>query len=233
MSEQRLGHYPPKDFFIGFRALAAVSRFLALLEGIGIAICLVALVGLAVFQCVARNVRTEHDLIIGSWHVIHFNRHLGFPASPIWAIGILRHSVFLLGLLGAGFATYTARHIRIDAVTRMATGMRRLILRIITTIAALVLTGFLIKAGFDFLVACQMESGEASMSGQLFTSERGAWVIIFGMCLIEFHFFVQLLLDLGWVLKWKTPPDSWIAEAHGGDFEEDEVAPHDETAAKS
>jgi TRAP-type C4-dicarboxylate transport system permease small subunit len=218
MAERRAGQYAPRDFFILFRGLAAVSRGLAFLEGVGIALCLGSLVLLAVYQCVARNVRTDHELLIGSWRALTYHRRMWFPQAPLWAIGVLRHSVFLLGLLGAGYATYTAQHIRIDAVTRAARPMGRLILRIVTTVAAITLTCFLIKAGFDFLGVTKMEAGEATMSGQLFTSERGAWVIICGMCLIGFHFVVQLLLDAVWVVRWKDPPPDWIAEAsHGGE----------------
>src|SRR5258706_513473 len=103
-------------------------------------------------------------------------------------------------------------------------------LRVITTLAALGIVGALIRAGFGFLAATAME-GDAANSGQIFTSERGTWVIIVGLILIEFHFFVQLLLDGWWVVRWKTPPADWIAEAtHGGEAPDEEVVP--EAASK-
>lgn len=202
--ERRLGHYPPPDFPAPLRGLAAASRALAVAEGVGIGFCLVALIGLATLQFISRNLRMHHQL----W----------FPESPAWTDGVIRHSVFILGFLGAAYATYTARHIRIDAVTRMAKPMGRLCLRIVTTAAALVLLVFLVRAAIDFYHVCLEEEGEASMKGQLFTSSRGALVIIGGLCLIGFHFFVQLVLDSVWVVRWKEPPADWIAEAtHGGE----------------
>ena len=56
-ADDRPGHHLPADFPAPVRALAAVSRALAVLEGAGIAVCLISLVALAVFQFIARNVR--------------------------------------------------------------------------------------------------------------------------------------------------------------------------------
>jgi TRAP-type C4-dicarboxylate transport system permease small subunit len=211
LSDHKLGHHPPPDFPAPLRGLAALSRLLAVVEGIGIGVCLCALIGLAVFQFVSRNLRMEHD-----WP-FHWGRWLWFPGAPDWCDGVIRHSVFLLGFLGAAYATYTARHIRVDAITRMAKPMGRLILRIITTIGAILLIVVLIRAGVEFFHVVAEESGEASMQGQVFTSARGAMVIIGGLALIGFHFFVQLCLDAVWVVRRKEPPADWIAEAHGGD----------------
>ena len=216
MAEHKLGHHPPDDFPAPLRGLAAVSRFFAVLEGIGIGVCLIALIGLATLQFISRNLRMHHQL----W----------FPEAPGWTDGVIRHSVFILGFLGAGYATYTARHIRIDAVTRMARPMGRLVLRVVTTLGALVLLFFLIRAAIDFYHVCLEEEGDASMKGQIFTSSRGAMVIICGFGLIGFHFFVQVALDLVWVVRWKEPPADWIAEAtHGGEgppvTDQDELDP--------
>ncbi|MSP59128.1 MAG: TRAP transporter small permease subunit [Myxococcales bacterium] len=208
--ERKLGHHPPPDFPIALRGIAAVSRLLAVLEGIGIGVCLTSLVALAVYQFAARNLNMHHITFL--------------PPAPDWADGVIRHSVFLLGFLGAAYATYTARHIRIDAVTRMAPPMGRLILRILTTLAALALLYFLVRASLGFYRVCLEEEGEASMKHEIFTSSRGAIVIIAGFCLIAFHFFVQLILDSVWVIRRQPPPADWIAEAtHGGDAAADET----------
>ena len=207
----RLGHYPPANFPGPVRAIAALSRLLALLEGVGIAICLTSLIGLAVFEFISRNLRSHHQL----W----------FPDIPVWTDGVIRHSVFVLGFLGAAYATFTGRHIRIDALTRTVGVRSRLLLRVVTTLAALALLALLERAAFDFYQVCLEEQGEASMQGQLFTSSRGALVIMGGLGLIAFHFFVQVLLDLTFLIKRQTPPPTWIAEAHGGDSFDDPNAP--------
>ena len=206
----RLGHYPPANFPRPVRAIAALSRLLALLEGVGIAVCLTSLVGLAVFEFASRNLRGHHQL----W----------FPDIPVWTDGVIRHSVFVLGFLGAAYATFTGRHIRIDAFTRTVGVRNRLRLRVITTLAAIALLALLERAAFDFYKVCLEEQGEASMQGQLFTSARGALIIMGGLGLIAFHFLVQVLLDLTFLVKSQTPPPTWIAEAHGGDSFDDPAA---------
>lgn len=201
--ETRMGHYPPPDFPAPVRWLAAVSRLLALLEGIGIGSCLLLLIGLATWQFTGRNLRA-HGL---AW----------IPPTPDWIDGLLRHSVFLLGFLGAGYATFTGRHIRIDAITRIVPVGKRLILRVVTTSAALVICYFLVSSSYGFFKVCQEEAGEMSQAGQVFTSARGALVMIAGYGLVGFHFLVQLVLDLAWLISRRKPPAVWVAEASHGE----------------
>jgi hypothetical protein len=99
----------------------------------------------------------------------------------------------------------------------MARPRGRLVLRMLTTLAALGVLYFLIRAGLDFYKVCVEEESEATQKAQIFTSSRGALVIVFGFGLIAFHFVVQLLLDGVFVVRRKEPPPHWIAEAHGGE----------------
>jgi TRAP-type C4-dicarboxylate transport system permease small subunit len=200
MTDPRPGHHVPAEFPAPVRALAAVSRALAVAEGVGIGVCLVSLIGLAVFQLVARNLRLH-----------------GAPwmASPDWIDGVIRHSVFVLGFLGAAYATFTGRHIRIDAITRLVKPRLRMGVRIVTALAALVVCVVVVRAALEFLEVCRQEESEVGNQGQLFTSARGAMVIIGGVALIGFHFFVQLVLDAVYVVTGRPPPPVWISEAHG------------------
>ena len=200
MSTPKLGHYPPADFPAPVRALAAISRGLAVLEGVGIGVCLISLVGLATFQFVSRNIRMRGGL----W----------FPNSPDWIDGVIRHSVFLLGFIGAAYAAFTGRHIRIDAVTRMVKIRARMALRIITTLGALAICSAIVWGSVGFYKVTAEEAGEASSAGQLFTSSRGAMIIIVGLSLVGFHFFVQIIMDAVFLISGKEPPQNWISEAH-------------------
>jgi TRAP-type C4-dicarboxylate transport system permease small subunit len=184
------------------RALAALSRGLAVVEGIGIAACLVALVGLAVVGFVLRNLRLQGF----AW----------VPPPPEWADGALRHSVFVLGFLGAAYATFAARHIRIDAVTRLLAPRARLGARIVSSLACAALAVVLARAGYDFLLVCREEAGEVATQGQIFTSARGALVIIAGFGLLGFHFVVQAVIDAVYLASGREPPAGWIAEAGHG-----------------
>ena len=193
------GHHVPPDFPGPVRGLAAVSRALAVVEGVGIAVCLVSLVGLAVFQFGARNLRL-HGLP-------------AVPAAPAWIDGVIRHAVFVLGFLGAGYATFTGRHIRIDAVTRLLGPRARLTARMLTALAAVVICALVIRAGYEFLLVCREENAEVGNAGQLFTSARGALVIIVGVALVGFHFLVQVAIDAVYAISGRPPPADWIAEA--------------------
>jgi TRAP-type C4-dicarboxylate transport system permease small subunit len=206
-------HHVPGTWPVVIRILAAISRVLAVVEGVGIGACLLAVVWLASWQFVERN------LVM---------RHVWFPHAPDWTDGVIRHSVFMLGFLGGAYATYTGRHIRIDAVTRVVPPKRRMVLRVVTTIAAIFIVTLFVKAAWGFYQVTLEESGEASQAGQLFTPARGALIIVIGYGIIAYHFFIQLVLDLSWLLSGQDPPSEWVAEAAHADMtpvEDAHVAP--------
>lgn len=192
------GQHCPADWPAPLRALTHASRACAAIEGVGIIVCLVAVIALATWQFVERNL-TQH--------------HLPFFHLPAWADGVIRHSVFLLGYLGGAYAAFAGRHIRIDAVTRMVSVRRRLLLRIVTTLAAFAIVTIFTKAAWGVYRINLEENDDPSQAGQLFTSARGAMIIVIGYAVIAFHFLVQIALDLGWLISRKDPPASYIAEA--------------------
>jgi TRAP-type C4-dicarboxylate transport system permease small subunit len=196
-------HHVPPGWPVPIRGLAALSRALAVVEGVGIGACLLAVVGLATWQFVERNLTM---------------RHIPFFRVPGWTDGVIRHSVFLLGFLGGAYATYTGRHIRIDAVTRAIPPRRRMALRVVTTLAALFIVGLFVKSAWGFYGVTLEESGEASQAGQLFTPARGAMIIVLGYAVVAFHFLVQVVLDLCWLISGQDPPSEWVAEASHADL---------------
>ena len=203
-------HHVPSTWPAPVRGIAALSRLFAVLEGVGIGACLLAVVGLATWQFIERNLT---------------QRHLPFFHVPPWTDGVIRHSVFMLGFLGGAYATYTGRHIRIDAVTRVVKAKRRMLLRVFTTLAAIVIVGIFAKAAFGFYRITLQETGEASQAQELFTPARGALFIVAGYSVIAFHFFVQAVIDVCWLLSKSEPPAEWIAEAaHGAELPAEDSA---------
>jgi TRAP-type C4-dicarboxylate transport system permease small subunit len=202
-SGARPHQWTPPTWPAPVRWLAALSHGLAIAEGAGIAVCLLSVVFLASWQFVERNL-SQH--------------HLPFFHVPAWTDGVIRHSVFLLGFLGGAYATYTGRHIRIDAVTRVVKSRGRMVLRLITTSAALFVCTLFVSAAWGFYRVTVDESSEATQAGQLFTPGRGALIMVFGYAVIAFHFFLQIVLDLGWLISKEPPPPEWIAEAAHGDI---------------
>ena len=214
--QKKIGHHVPDDFPAPVRALAALSRGLAVLEGIGIAASLATLILLATWQFTTRNLR------MGGMSSV--------PSAPAWTDNVLRHAVFLTGFMGAMFASFTARHLRIDAVTRLAGPRARLALRVVATVAACFVAGVVVWAALKYRTSVGDEIPE---EGQIFTAGRSALVIIVGLCGIIFHFTVQVLIDATYLFTGREIPDYWIAEAsHGGEpIEEEFVADPDVTAA--
>lgn len=180
------------------RWLTALSRLLAAIEGIGIISCLLAVVVLAIWQFVERNL---------------VQNHIPFFHMPGWADGVIRHSVFLLGFFGGAYAAFAGRHIRIDAITRMVSVKKRLALRVLTTIAAFGIVSVFTWAAWGVYINNLEENGDPAQAEQFFTSARGAMIIVAGYAVIGFHFFVQIALDLGWLISKHDPPASYIAEA--------------------
>jgi TRAP-type C4-dicarboxylate transport system permease small subunit len=219
-------HHVPPTWPAPIRGIAALSRLLAVLEGVGIGMCLLAVVGLATWQFIERNLT---------------QRHFWFFHVPPWTDGVIRHSVFMLGFLGGAYATYTGRHIRIDAVTRVLKAKKRMALRALTTLAAIIIVAIFAKAALGFYRITLQEAGEASQAEELFTPSRGAMIIVVGYSVIAFHFFVQLIIDVCWLVSKAEPPAEWIAEAaHGAELPAEDsavAAAHDpvglkETAAR-
>jgi TRAP-type C4-dicarboxylate transport system permease small subunit len=182
--------------------LAAASRALAVVEGVGIGACLIVVVFLATWQFAERNMVMNH---------------LWFPRVPPWIDGVIRHSVFMLAYVGGAYATYTGRHIRFDAVTRIAQGRRRLWLRTLTTAGAIFFVVLFAWAAYGFYQVLIDESAEASQAHEIFTPARGAMIMVIGNAVIAFHFFVEWIIDIGWLISGKEPPAEWISEAgaHG------------------
>lgn len=206
------GHYVPPDFPAPLRAAAATSRALAVAEGVGLAGSLAALVLLALWELVARNLR--------------MHGFPGFPAAPDWSENVLRHSVFLIGFMGGMYATYTVRHLRVDAITRLAGVRRRLMLRVVATAGAITVCAILVWAAWEYRGHVL---DEPVMQGDIFTPARSAMMIVLGLCGIIWHFLVQLLIDVTYLAGKREVPAFWVAEAgHGGEAElvaEDLTAP--------
>jgi TRAP-type C4-dicarboxylate transport system permease small subunit len=195
------GHHLPPDFPAPVRALAALSRALALVEGAAIGLALVSLIVLALWQSVSTT--------------LHRGLMPSLPEAPGWTNNVLRHSVFIIGFVGAMFATYTARHLRVDAVTRLAGVRARLALRIVGTGAAMAVCADILYWTNVFRLGVL---DEVAKDGDLFTASRGAMVLMVGVGGMLFHFFVQAVIDATYLVTGREVPDWWIAEAsHGGE----------------
>jgi len=193
-----LGQSCPPHWPAPLRWLTMISRVLAGIEGLGIITCLLAVITLSTWAFLERNL-TQH--------------HLPFAHLPGWADGVVKHSVFLLGFFGGAYAAFAGRHIRIDAITRLTSVRKRLVLRVLTTLAALFIVTVFTKGAWGVYQNNLSENGDPSQAEQFFTSARGAMILVLGYGVIAFHFFIQIALDIGWLISKQDPPASYIAEA--------------------
>ena len=219
------GHRPaylgPAKLFLPLRALAHLSRWIALGEGAALGFLLTALVVLATWQFASRNIHRD-------WFpMAPFKWHGGY----LWVDSFIRHAVFFIGFLGGAFATHVVKHLRVDAVTRLMPVRLRLSVRVVATLFAAVVCWMLFKAGLAFHAdIAANEGGDISQAAELINRARGSLILPVGFALILFHFVVQIVLDLAWVITGEEPPAEWLAEAHGGEVVTDEAHEPLETA---
>ncbi|MGH1362665.1 MAG: TRAP transporter small permease [Calditrichia bacterium] len=147
----------------------SVDRLLGWIEN-GLVIAIVtAMVLLAFYQVVLRNVFQE-----------------GF----LWGEIFLRHLVLWVGFLGASIATRKNKHIRIDLMKRYTPPKLMKYVASIIDLATLFICGVLAKAGWVFLQA------EIEYETILF-NEVPAWpfqmIIPIGFALIGFRFFLKIV----------------------------------------
>jgi TRAP-type C4-dicarboxylate transport system permease small subunit len=136
-------HEVPPNWPAPLRWLTALSRFLAVVEGIGIALSLTLVVGMLTWQFVERNL---------------VQNHLWFFRVPPWADGFIRHTVFILAFLGGAYATYTGRHIRFDAVTRVLHSRKKIAMRAFTTFFAIGIVTLFAWSAYGFYQVLVEES---------------------------------------------------------------------------
>lgn len=217
----RPAYLGPAKLPLPLRGLAHFSRWIALAEGAALGFLLSALVVLATWQFISRNVHRD-------WFPMAPFKYHG---SYLWVDSFIRHAVFFIGFLGGAFATHVVKHLRVDAITRLLPVRARLAVRVIATIFAAGVCWMLLKAGLAFhadIIA--NEGGDIAQAQELVSRARGSMILPVGFALILFHFVVQIILDLSWIVTGEDPPAEWLAEAHGGDIHTDEAHEPLETA---
>jgi C4-dicarboxylate transporter, DctQ subunit len=142
----------------------------------------VVMVGLAVLQLVLRK-----------------TVDIGFE----WADIVVRNMVLWLGFIGGSIATYEGRHIAIDAVSKLISPKHAAAIRVLTSLAAVVVSAIMVYAGVQFVKA-EMESGSKAFG------EVPAWlfeaIIPVAFTTITFHFLVGAVRDILVALGKREPP---------------------------
>ena len=113
-----------------------------------------------------------------------------FASGIAWVDPLQRSIVLWIGFLGATMATKQGRHISIDALSRFFTGTSQLTVRIVTDLAATIVSIILSSAAYTFLHD-EWGAGDRTYLG-LYT-----WMIAFiiplGFGIISYRFFYRVI----------------------------------------
>ncbi|QPJ63248.1 MAG: TRAP transporter small permease [Candidatus Nitronauta litoralis] len=126
------------------RILRSFDTLLARVETFFLILVLIALVSLSFGQVVLRNFFNE-----------------GF----LWADTLCRQLVLWVGFLGASLAVHENRHLSIDFIPHLVSPQVRRWLKVISRLAAAIISLFLAKAALEFLVF--EREGEATLFAEI------------------------------------------------------------------
>jgi TRAP-type C4-dicarboxylate transport system permease small subunit len=172
---------PPPDEPSSIRALRKIGKALSKVEELVLAIFLVTLIVLAVYNAYKR----------------HFS-----PPSPYWPDEIIRYSVFSIGLLGAALAAHSGRLMNIDLVVRLFSPRKRVVMRVLTTLFTLVVCWLLVKGSLH-VRAVNLKLGE---HGELVNPSTGILVLPIAAVLIGVHYTLHMIIDVYYLAIGKLPP---------------------------
>ncbi len=149
------------------KILRALSKLLVRVETALLVLFLSAMVVFAFGQVVLRNL---------------------FGTSLLWIDPLVRQTVLWAGFIGAALATADDRHISIDAFTKFLSPGVKSVVKIVTGLAAAVVTFFLALAAWGFLGEEIASGGDERFLGM--PSWAHLVIIPGGYALIALHFLI-------------------------------------------
>jgi TRAP-type C4-dicarboxylate transport system permease small subunit len=113
-----------------------------------------------------------------------------FGTGILWGDPMVRQMVLWSGFMGAALATSEDRHISVDAFTKYLSAHTNQTIKIITSLAAAVVSLFLAQAAWEFVLAEKESGGEIFLG---ISSWVGLTIIPAGYMLITIHFLIQAI----------------------------------------
>jgi TRAP-type C4-dicarboxylate transport system permease small subunit len=113
---------------------------------------------------------------------------------------VVRAGTFALAMFGAAFATYQARHLSMDLVSRRLSPRARLFLKVILALFTIAIVAVLVRSGLHLAAREKHEE-------QLLSTHRIAFLIPIGGALIILHTILHTIIDVDYILRRKTPPE--------------------------
>jgi TRAP-type C4-dicarboxylate transport system permease small subunit len=172
---------PPPNEPSGIKALRTIGRALQKVEELVLAVLLLVLILLAVYNAYTR----------------HFN-----PPSPYWPDEVIRYAVFSIGLLGAALAANSGRLMNIDLVVRLFPPRARVWLRVLTTLFTLYVCYLLVVGSMEV----RKVNLELHEHGEVITPATGILVLPIASILIGLHLALHMIIDIYYLAMGKLPP---------------------------
>ena len=113
---------------------------------------------------------------------------------------VVRAGTFAIAMLGAAFASYQARHLSMDLVSRQLSPRARLVLKVILALSTIAIVVFVVRSGLHLI---DREKDEE----QLLSTRRIAFLIPLGGALIILHTVLHTIIDVDYIVRRKTPPE--------------------------
>jgi TRAP-type C4-dicarboxylate transport system permease small subunit len=113
-----------------------------------------------------------------------------FGVGFLWGDPLIRQMVLWAGFIGAAVAASEDRHISIDALTKFFSPRLKSLVKVLTSLAAAVITWYLASAALTFLAD---ERGTSSTIIEGLPSWIGLLIIPAGYVLISVHFVIVAL----------------------------------------
>lgn len=159
------------------KALQLLDRLLYKVETVLLVSLLAAMVGLAFWQVILRNL---------------------FSSGIVWADTIVRHLVMWLGFVGGALATADERHINIDALTKLIPLRARHGVAVATNAFASTVCYFMASSAWTFLLDEKSAGGYIALG-------IPTWIVLIilpaGYGVIAFHFFVKMIGNVAALTK--------------------------------
>jgi TRAP-type C4-dicarboxylate transport system permease small subunit len=172
---------PPPDEPQVIKGLRKLGRGMQRVEELVLAILLMTLILLAVYNAYKRNIS---------------------PPSPYWPDEIIRYSVFSIGMLGAALAANSGRLMNIDLVLRLFSPRSRVVLRICTNLFTVGVCYLLVMGALQ-VRAVNLRLNE---HGEIITPATGILVLPIAAVLIGLHMLLHTVIDAYYLAIGRLPP---------------------------
>lgn len=128
-----------------------------------------------------------------------------FTASPLQDASFdVRYTVFLMAMVGGAFAAHHRRLLSMDVVSRMVSARSRAWVRVVTTAFGAFMSAVFLK--YALWILDQPKALLASTTHWM-PAFFGNAAMAIGAALLVFHLTIQVVIDLDYLLRGKTPPE--------------------------